>query len=545
MNRQVLLLLLLLTLSLVFSVGLIAYERSELEYERVEIPVAEVNNRVLKGILAKPQGVGAFPTVIMFHGFSGSKEMVRPFSESFAKAGFLTLIVDLQGHGASQGTLREDDSDNSDTQSLRNDGVAVTNYLLSRSDVNTNNIAIMGHSMGGSTAIATSLHLGIFNATVIIGNSLSSANITYYQQNLNTNLLMAVGKYDELFDPYEAVQTLQEITETSIEEGELTGSFYDRTARKVIITGSDHIFEVLDPEILDESFSWVKASLEGEISDSLSTAEAVIIQFLTALNAILWLITLAACLPYLLILKEDREKFAKTGISGTYILIHSGVGILSFAIGSIVISVFGSFTSIFHGWFIVGGIIYAALLYRNYRGEFLQKLGGNIIGKHYAISMGVFLIYFLVLQMLTHSMIYDMRFVIPVHAAIPSNRILMFVLLLLSCSLYFFFEERVLRNKIDYGANHWIRDFAWTFLARTIIFDLLLIFQFVPQFFGFSLLPNIFGFLSFFIIGLVPYFTILSGISTTAARSNLSPTLPAILAAGIIAWSLTSTLPIL
>lgn len=67
--------------------------------ERIEVPFADA---VLAGYLRVPEGEGPFPTVIMFNGFDGIKEMQYGFAgDEAVKRGVAVLFMDQEGTGES------------------------------------------------------------------------------------------------------------------------------------------------------------------------------------------------------------------------------------------------------------------------------------------------------------------------------------------------------------------------------------------------------------------------------------------------------------
>jgi len=63
----------------------------------------------LRGWLFVPPGEGRRPAITMAHGYAGVKEhALEPFARAFAEAGFVVLLHDHRGFGASEGTPRHD-----------------------------------------------------------------------------------------------------------------------------------------------------------------------------------------------------------------------------------------------------------------------------------------------------------------------------------------------------------------------------------------------------------------------------------------------------
>jgi cephalosporin-C deacetylase-like acetyl esterase len=63
----------------------------------------------LRGWLFVPPGEGRRPAITMAHGYAGVREHgIEPFARAFAEAGFVVLLHDHRGFGASEGTPRHD-----------------------------------------------------------------------------------------------------------------------------------------------------------------------------------------------------------------------------------------------------------------------------------------------------------------------------------------------------------------------------------------------------------------------------------------------------
>ena len=91
-----------------------------------------------------------WPGLVVCPGFGSTRERHADFGERAAAAGFATLIVDLRGHGESDGQV---------DANLFNDVAAAFHYLQSRPEINPMNVGIRGSSMGGWLAIHTAAHL--------------------------------------------------------------------------------------------------------------------------------------------------------------------------------------------------------------------------------------------------------------------------------------------------------------------------------------------------------------------------------------------------
>jgi hypothetical protein len=77
--------------------------------QRQDVEFVAEGDVVLRGWLFVPAGVGPHPAITMAHGFAGVKEHgLERFARVFADAGFVVLVHDHRGFGASDGAPRYD-----------------------------------------------------------------------------------------------------------------------------------------------------------------------------------------------------------------------------------------------------------------------------------------------------------------------------------------------------------------------------------------------------------------------------------------------------
>ncbi len=101
----------------------------------------------LRGWLYTPDsGSGAYPTVVMAHGFSAVKEMyLDSFAEAFAAAGLAALVFDNRNFGASDGEPRLEIDPWAQVRDYRD---AIT-YARTRPEVDRDRIGVWGSSYSG------------------------------------------------------------------------------------------------------------------------------------------------------------------------------------------------------------------------------------------------------------------------------------------------------------------------------------------------------------------------------------------------------------
>lgn len=87
------------------------------------------------------------PAIILTHGWSSNKAQLLPVARPLHEAGFGVLLYDARGHGASGGrgpiTIAK----------FAEDLAAAIDYLEGRPDVDAKRLGVVGHSIGGASAI--------------------------------------------------------------------------------------------------------------------------------------------------------------------------------------------------------------------------------------------------------------------------------------------------------------------------------------------------------------------------------------------------------
>ena len=105
----------------------------------------------LRGWFYQPDsGKGPFPTIIMAHGFSATKEMaLDDYAEVFSQGGFASLVYDHRNLGASDGEPRREIVPYEQIQDYRD---AIT-FATTMPEVDENRIGIWGTSFSGGHVV--------------------------------------------------------------------------------------------------------------------------------------------------------------------------------------------------------------------------------------------------------------------------------------------------------------------------------------------------------------------------------------------------------
>ncbi len=126
----------------------------------------------VRAYVAKPEGEGPFPTVIMIHEFYGLRESVVGKADFLAKEGYLVIAPDtFRGSTTSWIPRAIYQVINTKPEDVNADLDSVYAWLETQPDVDSDRIAILGFCYGGRTSLVYSLHNNKLAATVIFYGS--------------------------------------------------------------------------------------------------------------------------------------------------------------------------------------------------------------------------------------------------------------------------------------------------------------------------------------------------------------------------------------
>ncbi len=164
--------LLILAILIVFLVGSVIVDFA-LGRDRLEV----LTNTTIPGLngepdvlayVAKPEGDGPFPTVIMIHEFFGLNEAIVGKAEGLAQAGYYVVAPDtFRGSTTAWIPRAIYQVVSTPPERVNADLDSVYAWLESQPEVDRNRIAIAGFCYGGRTSLLYSLHNNGLAATVV------------------------------------------------------------------------------------------------------------------------------------------------------------------------------------------------------------------------------------------------------------------------------------------------------------------------------------------------------------------------------------------
>ena len=502
------------------------------------------------------------PGVVVIHGIMQSKEWVMAFGIELARRGFVVLTIDVNGHG------------NSDPGT--GSGAAALNYISSLNYVDSTQIGLIGHSMGGSISWSAISDSSVYvRALVLVGAGFSSS-APYIP-----NTLIAIGSFDSLssypsnltkLDPYFNV--------TGVVPNTTYGNFTDNTARRVILPATNHLFETIDPIIVGESVDWMRLSLKGGVEDAywIDSTHQIFSAWLIGglfglLGALLTLFPLIVILLSLPIFSDLRkttlqENTESTGSILKYGALYGIIGIITFfpflIIGSLLQAV--THFPVSNGlpvmaWMIGSGLVAAGVLgiilkrksnlHLSLRG--LLRIGGEkavlTLLRTIALTVVVFVWLYGLTLLVDLGLALDLRIFLPGLNDLTLLQATFVPLYFLGFLVYTLVEGAWFTSiLLPRSSGSWMRvQLEWSAMAvfiKCLPYVILIAFEFVGGLIlGAPVLPSMIGFSWLFFYAFTPWFAVCIVITMFAYRVTGSRWLGAMINAILCAWLLTTILP--
>jgi pimeloyl-ACP methyl ester carboxylesterase len=226
------------------------------------------NGVITHARLYVPDGVSneqPAPGIVAIHGYINSNETQSGFAIEFARRGYVVLAPDQTGHGYS------------DPPAFANGygGIDALAYMRSLPFVDTDNIGLEGHSMGGwSSLIAAGAMPEGYKSIVIEGSSTGTLGAPEGTATWPRNIAVVFSKYDEFSQLMWGVAVPETVTDSaklktlfntseSVEPGQVYGNIEEGTARVLYQPAVTHPGDHLSTEAIGYALDWFDRTLEG------------------------------------------------------------------------------------------------------------------------------------------------------------------------------------------------------------------------------------------------------------------------------------------
>ncbi|WP_224816693.1 alpha/beta fold hydrolase [Hasllibacter sp. MH4015] len=196
------------------------------------------------------------PVVVIVHGFAGSRQMMSAWSESFARAGYIAVALDLEGHGRNPVPMSGDVTViEGTTRLLLEEITRVTDWAMALPGAD-GRVALVGHSMSSDLVVRQ----GIADQRVeaVVALSMFSGAVTAQEP---YNLLILNGAWERALRE-EARRVMAELGAGEGDTvGEPGGSF---ARRAVAVPFAEHVGILFATTGLREAVGWLDASFGRE-----------------------------------------------------------------------------------------------------------------------------------------------------------------------------------------------------------------------------------------------------------------------------------------
>lgn len=187
------------------------------------------------------------PLVVIVHGFAGSRQMMDAWSLSFARAGYVAVALDLEGHGRNPVPMSGDVTDLMGTTRILLEEIArVVEWSVGLPGVD-GRVALVGHSMSSDLVVRA----GIADPRVeaVVGVSVFSGAVTASEP---ANLLIVNGAWEGALRA-EAVRVMAVLG--AVEGETFVGDGIVR--RAVAVPFAEHVGILWAPGGVQEAVDWL------------------------------------------------------------------------------------------------------------------------------------------------------------------------------------------------------------------------------------------------------------------------------------------------
>lgn len=201
-------------------------------------------------VMQRPGAEG--PVVVIAHGFAGSRQLMSAWQLSLARAGFLTVSFDFEGHGRNPVPMSGDvTSIDGTTRLLMAETGRVTDFAVSLPGAEPR-VALVGHSMASDIVVRQGLADPRIDA--VVGISVFSQAVT---PNEPTNLLILNGAWETAL----RTEARRVMAELDAAEGETVGTPGDGFARRAAaVPMAEHVAVLYAPSGIAEGIEWLAES---------------------------------------------------------------------------------------------------------------------------------------------------------------------------------------------------------------------------------------------------------------------------------------------
>lgn len=263
---------------LALSQTLYTMKQQPFEIESINHP-----GQFIRGTIYLPQGTGRFPTLLLLHGFTGSRNeggnMFVQLARSLNQQGIACVTFDFRDSGESDGSL-----DQMLVTGELDDALRVTQWLAGQPFVNRARLGLLGFSLGGLVAACTAGRTAAYKALVLVAPSTERNLARIAKSRVTDQGKLIVGAYElhpQFLEDLLTLDCVSDVTKnprpTLLVQGDkdtavpppISQQFVDAMAcqrqsvEHVMVPGAEHVFST--PEHRKQLFHHISNFLSREL----------------------------------------------------------------------------------------------------------------------------------------------------------------------------------------------------------------------------------------------------------------------------------------
>jgi Serine aminopeptidase, S33 len=254
----------------------------QLERERSGLSIVQLQVGQTPATVYQRTGSARAPAVVIAHGFAGSRQLMEAYALTLARAGYVAVSFDFEGHGRNPNPMSGDiTSVDGTTQLLMREVGRVIDAALALPGVD-GRVALLGHSMASDIVVRRAIGDARVAATVAV--SMFSEAVTASEPR---NLLIVTGEW-EAFLRQDALRNVR-LAEPSAVEGTTVGDPSGGTGRRAVIgPGVEHVGVLYSATALREARAWLDAVFGRTSSGPVSATGGPIVLLLLGIVVLAW-----------------------------------------------------------------------------------------------------------------------------------------------------------------------------------------------------------------------------------------------------------------
>lgn len=254
-----------------------------MKQQTFEIESINHPGQFIRGNIYLPQGTGRFPTLLLLHGFTGSRtesgNLFVQLARRLNQQGIACVTFDFRNSGESDGSF-----DQMLVTGELDDALRVTQWLAGQPFVNRSRLGLLGFSLGGLLAACTAGRTAAYKALVLVAPSTERNLARIAKSRVSDQGRLIVGPYELRPDFLEDLLSLDCVSDvaknprpTLLVQGDkdtavpppISQQFVDamtcqgQSVEHIIIPGGEHVFGT--PEHRKELFHHISDFLSREL----------------------------------------------------------------------------------------------------------------------------------------------------------------------------------------------------------------------------------------------------------------------------------------